>query len=101
MLVDQFEQVLKRVIERRGLRFYPQVARENGWEGTAWVMLRVGPDGGTRAIEIAKSSGHEILDKSARTAVEKARGEALMQTPPGLKGKPFDARVAIVFELPK
>ena len=99
ILVGVFEQTLRAVIQARGTKFYPQVARDNGWEGTAQVTLKVGLDGRTRTIEITKSSGHEVLDKSARVAVDKARGEALAQTPPGLKGKAFDARVSIVFQL--
>ncbi len=49
---------------------YPKIARKRGWEGT--VMLRVGVDekGGVLSVQLEKSCGYSILDKSALEAVK-------------------------------
>jgi protein TonB len=51
------------------LRFYPPEAVAKGLEGEAILMLRIGPDGSLVDAQIAKSSGHAILDKAALRAV--------------------------------
>lgn len=49
--------------------FYPDEAREQGLEGTAWVQVRVGEDGKTVDAQLARSSGSYLLDSAAvRTA---------------------------------
>ena len=53
-------------------RFYPREAIERGLEGEAIVMLRLGDDGRLIDAEIARSSGHEILDHAALRAVRAA-----------------------------
>lgn len=48
---------------------YPSLAQRRGWEGD--VLLRVHVDAGGRAreVEIVRSSGHALLDRSARDQV--------------------------------
>ena len=50
-------------------RFYPPEAIEKGLEGETIVMLRFGDDGGLIDAQIAKSSGHVILDLAALRAI--------------------------------
>lgn len=49
---------------------YPRLAREEGWQGLVILHVFVGPDGRAGEVEIAESSGHEILDEAALKAVE-------------------------------
>ena len=51
------------------LRFYPPEAIRRGLEGEAIVMLRLGGNGDVLAAQIAKSSGHVILDSAALRAI--------------------------------
>lgn len=50
-------------------RFYPPEAIRQGLEGEAIVMLRIGGNGDVLAAQIAKSSGHVILDEAALRAI--------------------------------
>jgi protein TonB len=47
---------------------YPQRARRLGIEGTVVLLLRVEADGTVARVEVATSSGHEILDRAAAEA---------------------------------
>lgn len=66
---DPLAIVLERV---SAVKKYPPVARLRGITGTAWVWFRVGEDGTSERIEIASSSGSELLDRAAFRAVEDA-----------------------------
>ena len=59
--------LLKRHIEK--YREYPLMARKSGREGTCSVSCVLGRDGSVRDVRITRSSGHEILDRSALRAV--------------------------------
>jgi len=48
---------------------YPQVARQNGWEGLVQLKVLVETDGLPSQILIEKNSGYDILDESAVRAV--------------------------------
>jgi protein TonB len=48
---------------------YPAFARKMGMEGTVMLKVLVSPQGTALKIEVAHSSGHEILDKAAADAV--------------------------------
>jgi protein TonB len=54
------------------LRFYPPEAVAKGLEGEAILLLRFAPDGSLVDAQIAKSSGHAILDEAALRAVRAA-----------------------------
>ena len=49
---------------------YPQEAREKGYEGEVILKVEVLPNGRVGQIEIKNSSGYELLDRSALTAVK-------------------------------
>ena len=51
------------------LRFYPPAAIAQGLEGEAILMLRFGSGGTLINAEVAKSSGHAILDEAALRAI--------------------------------
>ena len=48
---------------------YPYLARRKGLEGKVLLKVAVGPDGRAREVTVAQSSGHEVLDRTARKAV--------------------------------
>lgn len=52
---------------------YPATAKRMGLEGTAMLKVLVSRNGDALEVEIAQSSGHEILDKSAVEAVRSWR----------------------------
>ena len=52
---------------------YPQEAKEKGYEGEVVLRVEVLINGRVGQIEIKKSSGHELLDHSALTAVKQWR----------------------------
>ena len=49
---------------------YPQEAREKGYEGEVMLRVEVLSNGRVGQIEIKKSSGYELLDRSALTTVK-------------------------------
>lgn len=52
---------------------YPQLARENGWEGVVLLSVFVQSDGKPGQVNIEKSSGYNILDDAALKAIKKWR----------------------------
>jgi protein TonB len=48
---------------------YPAIALRKGWQGTVVLRVRVGTDGRPLAVEVARSSGHAVLDAAARRQV--------------------------------
>lgn len=49
---------------------YPQFAREQGWEGTVVLRIRVNQGGSVDSVKTQKSSGFPILDESAVQSVK-------------------------------
>jgi periplasmic protein TonB len=54
------------------LKFYPEVARLNKWEGKVVVHMKVLEGGHLVDMEIQESSGFEVLDQTALTIVRQA-----------------------------
>lgn len=48
---------------------YPKRAERNGWEGTVLLNLLINANGEVEKVEIAKTSGYELLDSQARASV--------------------------------
>lgn len=51
--------------------FYPEEAISKGWEGDVMLLLTLSGQGDIIGVELARSSGHAILDNAARTAAGK------------------------------
>jgi len=45
---------------------YPEEARQQGWEGTVTLHLELRADGTVGDVQVARSSGHAILDTAAQ-----------------------------------
>ena len=54
---------------------YPHFAREQGWEGTVVLRIRVNQQGSVESVKTRKSSGFPILDDSAIQSVKTWRFE--------------------------
>jgi periplasmic protein TonB len=75
---------------------YPALAKRMGLEGTVRLKVLISREGSALKIEIAQSSGHEILDKAATEAVRNWRF-----TPAHQGDSPMDewVQVPVVFRL--
>ena len=49
---------------------YPYLARKLGQQGKVSLNIQIMPNGKTGEIEIAKSSGHSLIDNAAKNAAE-------------------------------
>lgn len=78
--------------------YYPPLAKRMGWQGKVLLRLSVEPDGRVGGVEIEKTSGYPLLDRSARKQVRTWRFE-----PARRNGVPVSGEVLlpVVFELRK
>jgi protein TonB len=51
---------------------YPPIARRLELEGTTWLRFEIDRDGSAHGVEVARSSGHEVLDRAALRSVARA-----------------------------
>lgn len=54
---------------------YPDIARQNRWEGTVLLKLTIDAQGRVTTVQVVTSSGFPVLDAEAATAVRIWRGE--------------------------
>ena len=65
-LREQYDYIRERVTSRL---HYPAMARRQGWVGQVTVTFLVQPDGRVENLDVARSSGHQSLDRQAVQAV--------------------------------
>lgn len=75
---------------------YPEVAYRNRWQGTVLLRITVDEQGQVSRVAIAQSSGHQVLDEAAASAVRTWRG-----TPARTQGRPVATQslLPVRFEL--
>ncbi len=75
---------------------YPVTARQNNWEGMVTVKAEIDKDGKIGVVELLKSSGYALLDRSAIKTVRKWRYK-----PATRQGEPVASyrRITIIFKL--
>jgi len=83
--------------QARRFKRYPAQAMASGWAGTVEVRVEVGSDGRPRAATVARSSGHEVLDRAALTMID--AGALRARLPDVLRGKSFAVVLPVVFNL--
>ena len=71
---------------------YPALARRRGWEGRVWLSVTVEPDGALDRIRVTRSSGYEVLDRSALAALQRVGALA--------DAKRWSGKEAFEFSLP-
>ncbi len=54
---------------------YPELARQNGWSGTVMLRLVIDDTGKVIDVQVERTSGQEILDAAAVSAVRRWKGE--------------------------
>ena len=86
-------------VESLGKRYkrYPRVAIDNNWEGEVVVRMAVGADGRIAALRVARSSGHEVLDRQALEMFRSAKPR--VQIPGELRGREFELELRAVYSL--
>lgn len=75
---------------------YPREARKKGWQGEVILRVEVLSSGLVGQVEVRKSSGHEILDRSALSAVKKWK---FFPAKKGENAIPFWVNIPIKFQL--
>jgi len=66
---ERLEEIRRRL---QAALVYPPIARREGLTGVAWVQFEIDPDGVTHDVQVARSSGHPILDRAAQRTVDRA-----------------------------
>ena len=94
-LVAQYRAEIIMLAER--YKRYPRFARDNGWEGKVELSLAIGADGAIASLRVSHGSGFSILDRQALEMIRRAEPQA--RIPAGLRGKAFDIRVPVIFNL--
>lgn len=76
---------------------YPALARQRGWEGTVLLGLTVEPDGQLERVHVARSSGYDVLDRSALHAAR--RIGRLTEIGARLNGRATDVSLPVIYRL--
>jgi protein TonB len=61
---------IRRQIEQA--KVYPDRMRREGIQGTVELKFRIASDGSVEAIEVARSSGHRVLDEVSAQTIRRA-----------------------------
>lgn len=76
---------------------YPRIAQLRHWQGTTLLDLAIDAEGRLLEVRVARSSGHDVLDRSA---VEMARAATPLPRPSGpLASLDLKLNVPVVFKL--
>jgi protein TonB len=66
---ERLEEIRRRL---QAALVYPPIARAQGLTGVAWVQFEIDREGAAHDVQVARSSGHPILDRAARQTVDRA-----------------------------
>lgn len=78
--------------------YYPPLAIKRNWQGRVVLNFKISPAGEFENINILESSGYEILDLAAVSALNKMKRVAsLMKWP----GNGVDVNLPIIYQLKK
>ena len=83
--------------QARRFKRYPPQAMAAGWAGSTEVRLEVGSDSQPRLATVARSSGHELLDRAALAMID--AGAQRARLPESLRGRSFVVVLPVVFNL--
>ncbi|NOY17559.1 MAG: energy transducer TonB [Gammaproteobacteria bacterium] len=92
--LNHLRQRLKQAIRARFT--YPRIARRMGWEGLVGISLHIEDDGSLNQVQIARSSGHKILDENARKTIE---GIGRIQVASNLAIQASDTEIEVLYRL--
>lgn len=94
--LDDYGRSLCELLARH--RQYPRLAALRGWEGEVRLRLKVAGKGGLLAVQVVRSSGHELLD---RHALQLVQGTALPALPERFGDREIQVDVPIHYKLQK
>ena len=83
--------------QARRFKRYPAQAQAAGWGGTVEVRLDLSAGALTPALSLARSSGHEALDRAALAMVD--AGIARVRPSDALRERGFTLMLPVLFEL--
>ena len=83
--------------QARRFKRYPAQAMASGWTGSTDIRVEVGSDGRPLAAAVARSSGHDVLDRAALAMID--AGALRARLPESLRGKAFAVVLPVVFNL--
>lgn len=89
---------VRAAIQREFARYfvYPELARERGWQGQVLLAFRVQADGHLDHLQVARSCGYTLLDRSALDAL---RQVARVESSDGLPGRALEVQLPVVYRL--
>ena len=83
------------ISQAKRFKRYPRMALDNNWEGRTDVRIVFGADGKRVSTTIARSSGHETLDRQAIDTLSKT----FVPVPAALRGKEFVIEIPVIYSL--
>jgi protein TonB len=86
---------LSLAVASRRFKHYPRQALEQGWSGTAEVSVALVADGIPPAVQLLRSSGHDVLDAVALEMVGNAARNTAV--PSSLRGRSFRVPLPVEF----
>lgn len=95
VVLEQYRHAI--MAQARRYAYYPQVARDNGWQGKSEVRMVVAADGKVAALELKHGSGYVVLDREALGMLRKAQPHA--EIPDALRGRRFTVVISVIFRL--
>ncbi len=76
---------------------YPRLALMRRWQGTAELKLQIAADGNIKSLNVARSSGFDVLDEQAMKMVKES--VPLPNLPDALRGREFVVDIPVAFKL--
>jgi periplasmic protein TonB len=90
--VDARDIIISARFIKRAEPEYPEIAIEEGIEGTAIILVTIGPDGSMSDARVWVSSGNAALDRAALQAAEQST-----YAPPEVNGQPATQTYRIIY----
>lgn len=76
--------------------YYPKIAKDAGWEGSAKLGLKISSEGNLRDAKVLQSSGYKILDDVALDVAKKQ--SPYPPFPPQIESEEVSVEVPVVFK---
>lgn len=92
--LNHLRQQLKQAIKARFT--YPRMARRMGWEGLVGISLHIDDDGSLNQVQVARSSGHKVLDENARKTIQSI---GRIQIASNLSIQASDTEIEVLYKL--
>lgn len=96
LALDDYGKAISDLLARQ--QQYPRLAALRGWEGEVRLRLRVARKGSLVAVQVVRSSGHEVLDQHALQLIQ---GAPLPTPPDNLGDREIQVVVPIHYRLHK